>query len=217
VPADGRTAAWSPTRPLWRQVRATTVGAGACGLAATAHASAGGHASPLVTLLGAVLVSRCCWTATRRRMGPLRLAAVAVAVQWVMHAGYALAGPPSGGAGPAGHGMAPAAAGRLAAGDLLLGWGDGRMALAHLTAGALLGLWLAAGERAFWGVATRLGRAVVRRVVRLVAERHPRCPGPARPLRARPAGGVPPVAGGPVLQHVVVRRGPPRRPATGTA
>src|SRR4051812_19962120 len=79
---------WSPVDRVARHVRASAIGATACGLAATAHASSGGDPAWWVTVLGVVFTARLVWPATRRRMGTSRLIMMTVGVQWVIHLAY---------------------------------------------------------------------------------------------------------------------------------
>ncbi|WP_345349336.1 hypothetical protein [Actinoallomurus liliacearum] len=86
------------------------------------------------------------------------------------------------------------------------------MAGAHALAGALVALWLYAGERAAWRALAVLAEAVLGRALRvllllayidLAASRRP-----AGARRRRGADQTPPAMA--VLRHFLVRRGPPR-------
>lgn len=76
-----------------------------------------------------------------------------------------------------------------------------RMALAHAVAAGLVGLWLAAGERALWSLARHAGRVLRRRSPAL-----PRNAGGPRVVTGGPAGADPRTAS---LVLDQPRRGPP--------
>jgi multisubunit Na+/H+ antiporter MnhC subunit len=80
----------------------------------------------------------------------------------------------------------------------------GPMMLAHLLAAALVGLWLAVGERALWALRALAGGVLVVVISWLAVVR----PHPAVPLRAVLARPLPPLRTA-VLARSVVRRGPP--------
>jgi hypothetical protein len=88
------------------------------------------------------------------------------------------------------------------------------MALAHLAAAVLVGLWLAVGERALWHLVV-LAADHVRSVVAAACSSYARVRWGARvllaPLPLRDDG--PPPRPRQVLDRVVVRRGPPLLPA----
>src|SRR4051794_10301356 len=88
------------------------------------------------------------------------------------------------------------------------------MALAHLAAAVIVGLWLAVGERALWLVVV-LAADGARRVVEAACSSYARVRAgttePAAPLPLRNDGPPPRLRRG--LDRVVVRRGPPLLPA----
>ncbi|MGW4476516.1 MFS transporter [Nonomuraea sp. NPDC004354] len=74
------------------------------------------------------------------------------------------------------------------------------MLLAHLTVTLVTGWWLARGEAALWSLLRRLGHRLIRLLPPPTAVAVRPAPVPA----ARRA-----IGGGPLLRHVVTRRGPP--------
>ncbi len=184
-------APWSPAELPLRAARTGLLGLAAAVLAGVAHTAAGGAApSPALVLATGVLAAATCWRASRRRLGVLRCATLAAAVQAFLHLAFA-AGTPAGTS--TGHG--------------------GTMLAAHVAAGAAFGIWLAVGEAVLWRAAARLAAAtavavqnLADRVTRLLAPPQVAAPRPA-PGRRAPRDLRP--ASRPALRHVVVRRGPP--------
>lgn len=80
------------------------------------------------------------------------------------------------------------------------------MMAAHLAAAALVGLWLATGERCLWTLLTLLAGSVVRPLLLAWALLRAGVPAPARLAPTAPAPPVPRLAH---LDRSVVRRGPP--------
>ncbi|MCO6000097.1 hypothetical protein [Actinoallomurus rhizosphaericola] len=172
---------------------------------------AGGAAVAGVTAVGYCL-------ADRRRSAWWILLAVEV-VQACLHEWFAWATPADPGSALAHpamtmHGGVHAAVGSGMAVPMNHGAGASGlgMAAAHTLAGALVALWLYAGERAAWRVLDVLAEAVLRpalRVLLLLAHANllaSRRPGGVR--RRRGVDQTPPAVA--VLRHVLVRRGPPR-------
>jgi hypothetical protein len=182
-------------RLLW--LRAALLSAVAVAAGAVAHASAHGHL-PGPVPMGILLAAGTLGSAPllTRPAGPARIVALLVVGQTVVHAALtALAGHE--GDEPAGHGQGPEWLHHLTED---LSGAHAAMAVAHAAAAALVGLWLAVGERALWALVAHAARVLL------------------------PRGGTPPVPqlpGAPpgdqtllpgsirLLGHTVLRRGPP--------
>ena len=180
-----------------RWFRALVLGTVVLGFGSIAHAAAGGHlpGAPALVAAGAlsILVSA---TLLDRPAGTVLMVVLTVVGQALVHAWLTLTVGHSGQ-----HGDAADPLGHLLAD---LSPGNAPMMLAHTLAALSVGLWLAAGERALWGVLAILGAALVALVRHLLAV-------PPGPHRSRvPAGPVDEVR--PALRMLVrsvVRRGPP--------
>jgi hypothetical protein len=200
-------------------VRAFTIAAVGCGLAAAAHGSSGGGTAWWVTVLGVVLAARLMRPMTRRRVGIVPLVTATAALQWVMHLAFALTEQPPGPISMAmsmdGHTEAMSASMHQTPrtafpGTLLLGWGDGRMVVAHLAVAAVFGFYLAVLERQVWALATRTGRRLAGRIellVRLLVRPLPIATRAGRQIRSRRERHRSP--GRLLLAGSVDRRGPP--------
>ena len=189
---------WRPDHALVRVARTGLLGLSAAVLAAVAHTGAGGASpSPALVLGVALLAALVCWPASRQRMGALRCAVVAAAVQVPLHVAFAAGSPVT--AGTAAHAF-PGSAGLL-------------MLAGHVVAGAAFGVWLAVGEAALWRTSRRLAAVTAAALVNLAARAAlllaAACSrAPLHRPRARAPRSLRP-ARRPVLRHVVVRRGPP--------
>lgn len=179
----------------------------------TAHVAAGGllpDAPGLLMLLAVAVAASAALTG--RELSARTVVALTVGGQTVVHvalsllAGHASA---AGHAGHAGHAMAPTGESSVVTAlrthlvdDPLAQPG---MALAHLGAAVVVGLWLAGGERALWAL-LRLAACGVGRVLLLVARR-PRPVVTAAPVR-RDVHVLPPPRSRP-WAPATSRRGPP--------
>lgn len=177
-------------------------------LAVAAHMSAGGLVPALWTLPLMLLlctVSTAMWL--DREASRLRLAALLIAGQTTIHVAMtALAGHGEPlGAGPTGvAGALRDALGHLAA-DLTPAHAP--MALAHLGAAALAGLWLARGERLLWNALRLVARAADAALL-LVVRRAP-LPSVATTSRRVRTGHLPVLHLQLMLGDTHARRGPP--------
>ncbi|MDR7253512.1 hypothetical protein J2X46_002502 [Nocardioides sp. BE266] len=210
------------TAPTWlRWARAGTVATVATLLGVVAHAHADGHAPSLPTMAFLVLVlTAAAAVVLARPASTARVVSLTVGGQFVAHYVLAVASPhATGGAaasagtsmqgmpgmsgvhpGHAAEGAARASDGALT--GLLAGFHglDARMLAAHLAAAVVVGLWLAAGERAVWSVVTHIWRTL-----RLPALRLPSTPAAVR----APAPRLAAVTLARLASGSVVRRGPP--------
>lgn len=209
-----------PTTTEVRVLRAAAFGGVAAGLADAAHRLAGHEPSPVVSLVGCLAAAWLVWPRTARSLSARRLVLTTVVLQWVLHAAFVLTGP-SGHAHSA-HSAHIAHMGVTAAlAEMVPGASDPRMLAAHMTAAAVLALWVAVGERLVFRIAgLGLRRAVIAAaclvervraagtVLAAVAAhvRDRRCTGICqrraewlRRERFRDA----------LVEHTVVRRGPP--------
>lgn len=188
-----------------RLARASVTASVSTLVTAVSHAAAGGAAPhPALLLVAFALALLFCLALTGRTLSAPRLVIAVGASQALLHGVFAMAGPPPAAllhAGPAhaagmpgmdhptGPGMAGGGgladlAGRHGAGASLeaaahAGTIDGAMILAHVFAGLLTVLALAASERAFWGLfdSLRLAGSALLRFVAVVE------PAPALPAR----------------------------------
>src|SRR6478735_767691 len=201
--------------PWLRWTRAGTVATVATLLAVGAHVQAGGPAPSLPVLaflvlgLTAASATLLAGPASTVRVVLLTAGGLVVAHQVLTapSAPAAARSPTPGMAGMAGHhtghvgehGAPDAAPGVGALAPHLLG-ADPRMMAAHLAAAVVVGLWLAAGERAVWTLLTDIWRSL----------RLPVSTAPSTPV---PAGAAAPRLAGTTLARMVagsvVRRGPP--------
>ena len=179
-----------------RMVRAAVVGLSAIGLALLGHLAAGGTAPPpgqLVLVVLAVLVVSLALSARRWTVGPLL--AVLLGSQALFHVAFS------------GAGVAHVHGGQhLPNGSAMPGHPGLVMLVGHSVAALLTALLLRRGEDWLWGLLALLARAW--RVVRAAAE------GPVAVARSRAmsrSGDVLAVLD--LLEHAVVRRGPPERVA----
>ena len=168
------------TAATWlRWTRAGTLASVATFLATAAHVHADGHAPSLPVVLFLVLgLTAASATLLARPASALRVVLLTVGGQLVAHSVLAAASTHAAGGSlaPAMSGGMPATTGphtahvveQGAAGIVpgsvplltqLLGL-DARMVAAHLAAAVLVGLWLAAGERAVWSLLTHVWRAL---------------------------------------------------------
>ncbi|MET0914569.1 MAG: hypothetical protein ABWY81_00020 [Jiangellaceae bacterium] len=206
--------------PWLRWTRAGTVATVATLLAVGAHVQAGGPTPSLPVLAFLVLgLTAASATLLAGPASALRVVLLTAGGQLVAHHVLAAASAPAvaGSDGRGMTGMAGHHAGHLleyGAPDAVAGVGllfphplvaDARMMAAHLAAAVVVGLWLAAGERAVWTLLTHIWRSL--RLPVSMASSTPlpdRAPAPrlAVTTLARIAAGS------------VVRRGPPRLLAT---
>lgn len=197
-----------------RWARATTVATAATLVAVGAHLGGGGESptSPVLAFLVPALTAALAPFLTRSA-SRLRVVLLTVGGQFVAHTTLALATVYDG-AGTASHitsGGDPGGAHHARASSA--SWGsmpsqlsehvfaaDHRMLLAHTTAAAVVGLWLAAGERAVWTLVRLIWRALVLPLLPLPSSR------PPASATVSPAVGtmLPRIAA-----DSVVRRGPP--------
>ena len=205
--------------PWLRWTRAGTVATVATLLAVAAHVQAGGPAPSLPVLAFLVLgLTAASATLLAGPASTLRVVLLTAGGQLVAHhvltaaSAPAVAGSPTRGmagvAGMAGHhaghvvehGAPDTVAGIGALAPPLLA-ADARMMAAHLAAAAVVGLWLAAGERAVWTLLTHIWRSL-------------RLPDSMAPSTPAPGSSPAPQLAGTTLARIaagsVVRRGPPR-------
>lgn len=136
-----------------RYARAAVLSSGAVGLAAVAHVSAGGLL-PDLTVFALMLVACTLISGTRlgREASRWEIVALLVGGQTAMHAAMTAIsghGDPAE-AEPSGLGHSLVHALEHLAEDMT--WHHAPMMLAHLAAAAVVGLWLAYGERALWSL-----------------------------------------------------------------
>lgn len=168
-----------PAVGLPRYVRGTALSAACLLLSLAAHAAAGGHVRLGVGLWTAVLLlSAFCVLAANRRATPYEIGAVVAVSQVLLHVFAGLGGHPT-------HSVDPATPGMWAA---------------HLTAGTLMTVLLAQGERLVWVLF-----ALFERLVRLAIV----WPVPARPRTLAVPHRVPDVPRIRVVAEPVGERGPP--------
>lgn len=209
-------AAGTAAPPVWaggRSGRAARAAVFACltvGLSVAAHRASGGMAPSLpVSVMGLLLTCRVGWGVAATRVSLARLVALVFGVQAGLHLAFAMSAPGGQHGGPLAAGHTPPGPVTGEGVHLLAG---GVSALAgHSLATLCLAVWLAAGERLVWRVASRAATAVRRAAGRLRRRRArlvppavrlllrlPHCSGAARLLP---------------LRHVMPRRGPPRHRA----
>ena len=198
-----------------RWARATTVATAATLVAVVAHLGAGGPAPsfPVLAFLVLALTAALAPFLTRPA-SRTRIVLLTVGGQFVAHTTLTLAAAQESGASSATHvtsagasgGAHHARAGTAAGGNVVTQLleavfaADPRMLLAHTAAAVVVGIWLAAGERAVWTLMSLLWRALV---LPLLQPPPPSAPPPAPLSRAL----------GTMLPRIevgsVVRRGPP--------
>ncbi|QBX57277.1 hypothetical protein EXE58_18825 [Nocardioides seonyuensis] len=198
-----------------RWARATTVATAATVVALAAHLGADGSApsSPVLAFLVLALTAALA-PFLARPASSTRIVLLTVVGQFVAHATLTLAAAQESGAsspthvmsggalGGAHHAHASTTAGSSVVTQLseLVFAADARMLLAHTAAAVVVGVWLAAGDRAVWTLASLIWRALVLPLLPLPAS-------PA-PVRATASGAL-----GMLLPRIevgsVVRRGPP--------
>ncbi len=157
----------SPTRGLWRGLRASSLGVVAFVLALSAHVAAGGVApGPGVLLLLAGLIGLAASLLTGVRLSPLRVGVSLTAMQVVLHEAFMWLGVPG---GCLMMGMSPTAGGSMSHGNRsavectpsLANAGLGHSSVfsvttmvgAHIVATAVMAALLAYGERVLWFLA----------------------------------------------------------------
>lgn len=180
-------------RPPLRAARAGAFASVCVAVSAGGHALTSDHGLPVVGLgAGAALVYALAWSATGRERGLGAITAWMLWGQLALHLVFSVA--QSAGAHE-GHGT-PAAVESAS--------GGGAMLAAHVAAAAVSAWWLRQGESALFAylrlVAAALLPVLVFAVARLLPERAPTAPLPARrsPAPTRP-----------YLRHSLVLRGPP--------
>ncbi|MCK9903448.1 hypothetical protein CC117_19640 [Parafrankia colletiae] len=209
-------AAGTAEPPVWaggRSGRAARAAVFACltvGLSVAAHRASGGMAPSLpVSVMGLLLTCRVGWGVAATRVSLARLVALVFGVQAGLHLAFAMSAPGGQHGGPLAVGHTPPGPVTGEGVHLLAG---GVSALAgHSLATLCLAVWLAAGERLVWRVASRAATAVRRAAGRL-RRRRARLVPPAVRLLLR----LPPCSGAArllPLRHVMPRRGPPRHRA----
>jgi hypothetical protein len=175
-----------PCHPAFRAARAVVFATVCVALATIGHVMASGAGVPplaAVAGLAALTALAAVLAGTERSLATIF--GGLLAGQFMLHVLFAAAqhGQNLG----HGHPMAPSS--------------GGGMTLAHVLAAAVSAWWLRRGERAVWGLAKRIGAAVVRLLV---------APSLVPPVLVRPVATGNLVSRGQVLlRHVLVRRGPP--------
>lgn len=150
---------------LVRGLRAAVVSTLVVLLAVTAHATGGGHTSPVATVLLLLVIAPVSWIAVGRRLHARTLMALLGGAQLLVHVAMVAltASSPGGGVARQGHGAH--SAGLVLGGSMPMpGHAAMRpqMLLAHLAITVVTALLLAHGERLLWQVVSRLMPVVAR-------------------------------------------------------